>query len=68
LVLYTDGVTEATSPAGEELGEDRLSELLRCPGHLPAPTLFETIVAAVRTLSGRQQADDITLVIARCTS
>jgi sigma-B regulation protein RsbU (phosphoserine phosphatase) len=66
LVMYTDGVTEAASEAGEEFGEDRLNEILRCQRHLPVPRLLETIVATVQEFSDRKQADDITLVIARC--
>jgi sigma-B regulation protein RsbU (phosphoserine phosphatase) len=66
LVMYTDGVTEAASEAGEEFGEDRLIEILRCQRHLPVPKLLETIVAKVQEFSDRKQADDITLVIARC--
>jgi serine phosphatase RsbU (regulator of sigma subunit) len=66
LVLYTDGVTEAANAAGEEFGEDRLIEILRGQPHLPVPRLLETIVADVQEFSDRKQADDITLVIARC--
>jgi serine phosphatase RsbU (regulator of sigma subunit) len=66
LVLYTDGVTEAADAAGEEFGEHRLIEILRGQPHLPVPRLLETIVAAVQEFSDRKQADDITLVIARC--
>jgi sigma-B regulation protein RsbU (phosphoserine phosphatase) len=68
LVLYTDGVTEAANAAGEEFGEDRLIETLSRQRHLPPPVLLETIVAAVQDFSDRIQADDITLVIARCKS
>jgi sigma-B regulation protein RsbU (phosphoserine phosphatase) len=68
LVLYTDGVTEAANAAGEEFGEDRLIEILRWQRHLPVPLLLETIVAAVQEFSDRKQADDITLVVARCRS
>jgi serine phosphatase RsbU (regulator of sigma subunit) len=68
LVMYTDGVTEAASAAGEEFGEDRLIEILRAQRHLPVPRLLETIVATVQEFSDRKQADDITLVIARCKS
>jgi sigma-B regulation protein RsbU (phosphoserine phosphatase) len=66
LVLYTDGVTEAESGEGEEFGESRLVETLRGQTHLPAPDLMEAVVAAVRKFSQGEQADDITLVIARC--
>jgi sigma-B regulation protein RsbU (phosphoserine phosphatase) len=68
LVMYTDGVTEAANAAGEEFGEDRLIEILRAQRHLPVPGLLEDIVAAVQEFSDRKQADDITLVIARCKS
>ena len=68
LVLYTDGVTEAASAAGEEFGESRLIETLRAQLHLPLPSLLETIVATVQKFSEGEQADDITLVVARCRS
>jgi len=66
LALYTDGVTEAAGADGEEFGESRLTEILRVQRHLPAPSLLETIVAAVQNFSAGEQADDITLVIVRC--
>jgi len=65
LVLYTDGVTEAESPEGQEFGESRLAETLRAQRNLPVDSLLETIVATVQKFSGREQADDITLVVAR---
>jgi phosphoserine phosphatase RsbU/P len=68
LVLYTDGVTEAESAGGEEFGEARLIQTLWTQHHLSAPLLLEAIVAAVRDFSQGQQADDITLVVARCGS
>jgi serine phosphatase RsbU (regulator of sigma subunit) len=68
LVLYTDGVTEAASATGEEFGEERLIEILRAQHYLPVPLLLETIVATVQEFSDHKQADDITLVIARCKS
>jgi serine phosphatase RsbU (regulator of sigma subunit) len=66
LVLYTDGVTEAANVQGEEFGESRLVEILRSQRHLPAASLLEAIVAAVQQFSPLEQADDITLVVARC--
>jgi len=68
LVLYTDGITEAANPAGEEFGEDRLIEILRCQRHLQPPMLLQSIVSTVQEFSDRKQADDITAVIARCKS
>jgi serine phosphatase RsbU (regulator of sigma subunit) len=68
LVVYSDGVTEAATAEGEEFGESRLVEILRVQRHLPVSTLLETIVATVQGFSDGEQADDITLVIARCRS
>jgi sigma-B regulation protein RsbU (phosphoserine phosphatase) len=66
LVLYTDGVTEAENAQGEQFGESSLAEILVAQRDLPVPALLESIVAAVRKFSDGEQADDITLVIARC--
>lgn len=66
LVLYSDGVPEARSDEGEEFGEHRLAELLRGNAHLKAPALLKTLIESVKAFSGREQEDDITLVVARC--
>jgi serine phosphatase RsbU (regulator of sigma subunit) len=68
LVLYSDGVTEAASDTGEEFGESRLVKTLCAQRHVPAPALLEALLAAVEAFSHGQQADDITLVVARCKS
>jgi len=66
LVLYTDGVTEASRADGEEFGACRLLETLRAHDHLPVQSLLQAIVAAVQQFTSGEQQDDITLVIARC--
>lgn len=66
LLLYTDGVTEATNPAGEEFGEARLVETLRAHRHLPVASLLHTIVETLEKFSSDEQADDVTLVVAKC--
>ncbi len=66
LLLYTDGGTEAASDRGEEFGENRLIDLVRAQGHLPASALLRTIVDAVQEFSRNDQRDDVTLVAARC--
>jgi phosphoserine phosphatase RsbU/P len=68
LVLYTDGVTEATNSSGEEFGESRLVDTLRARHDLPPAALLQAIVEAVQQFSPGEQQDDITLVVARCTS
>jgi len=65
LILYTDGITEATNSAGEEFGESHLLDTLGSHSHLPVRSLLQTVVGAVQQFSDEQQ-DDITLVIARC--
>lgn len=66
LVLYTDGVTDALHDQGKEFGESRLVGLLSTCAHLAPDALLETIVNAVQQFSGREQEDDITLVVAHC--
>jgi phosphoserine phosphatase RsbU/P len=66
LVLYTDGVTEATNADGEEFGESHLLDTLKSHANLPMGPLLQAVVAAVQRFSGgNDQQDDITLVIAR---
>jgi phosphoserine phosphatase RsbU/P len=66
LCLYSDGITEAESPADEEFGMGRLTDLLRqFPGG-PLQELLEEIPAVVGRFSqGRPQGDDQTLVLVR---
>ena len=66
LVLYTDGVTEATNADEEEFGESRLLDTLESNSSLPVGPLLQAVVEAVQQFSsGSEQQDDITLVIAR---
>jgi len=71
MALYTDGVTEACDAAGEEFGKNRLAAALT--GALqsvrkkaPAQAVVEAILAEVQRFSAGEQADDITLIVARC--
>ena len=67
LVLYTDGITEATNSDGEEFGESLLLDTLRKHSPLPVESLLQAIVGSVQQFSsGSEQQDDITLVVARC--
>jgi len=66
LVLYTDGVTEATDAEGEEFGEARLIQSLRAHRDCPAASLLEMIVDDVQKFTSGEQNYDITLVIAQC--
>ncbi|WP_162909241.1 SpoIIE family protein phosphatase [Aggregatilinea lenta] len=64
LVLYTDGITEATNDDEDEFGEDRLEALLMQHCDMPAGELCGTIVEAVSAFAGGQLlTDDATLVV-----
>jgi len=66
LVLYTDGITEATSADGEEFGTFHLLDTLGSHSHLRVGPLLQALVGAVQQFSsGSEQQDDITVVIAR---
>ena len=64
VVIYSDGVIEATDTAGEHYGEERLVELLRNNRTLPSRHLTERIVDdVIEFTGGADQSDDITLVV-----
>jgi serine phosphatase RsbU (regulator of sigma subunit) len=65
LALYTDGVTESFNEAQEEFGEDRLIEALQRNCRLSAQELAAAVVDEVAQFSGKEQFDDITLIIAK---
>jgi sigma-B regulation protein RsbU (phosphoserine phosphatase) len=66
LVLYTDGITEAMDPQGEEFGQDRLAELVRHGSHRSAQELVWNVRQRLQAFTrGQPFADDITLIICR---
>jgi phosphoserine phosphatase RsbU/P len=66
IVFYSDGVTEAASPEGEEFGEDRLGAFVAGRPNLEVAELITEISSAVNTFTkGAPLADDLTLLIAR---
>ncbi len=66
IAFYTDGITESFNAAGEEFGEQRLSEALLRNRELPSRDLLSAIVDEVRQFNVEEQHDDITLIIAKC--
>jgi serine phosphatase RsbU (regulator of sigma subunit) len=66
LVICTDGVTEAPNQQEEEYGDVHLAEIIRKNKCAPVKELLAAIQASVQEFSGRNQADDITLIVARC--
>jgi sigma-B regulation protein RsbU (phosphoserine phosphatase) len=63
LLLYTDGITEATDPQGEILGERRLIEQLAGqPCQTAAETNASVLAAVQRHAAGAPQSDDLAVV------
>jgi len=63
LLLFTDGVTEAPDPEGEEFGTDRLRRVLEANMDLDAAGLLDAIAGALHAhMSTVVSPDDICLV------
>ena len=63
LLLYTDGITEATNRADEEYGDLRLEAFVRSEHHRPGRELVDGIVADVLRFCGDSRPnDDMTLM------
>lgn len=66
LVLYTDGVTEATNPAGEEYGRDRLVAAIRRSRELSAREMIDFLHRDLMDWTdGRGATDDVTFFIVK---
>jgi phosphoserine phosphatase RsbU/P len=65
LVIYTDGVSEAADDKEEEFGEERLVEVTRRHQQQSADEILEAVLAEVQGFSRGEQADDMTLIVAR---
>jgi phosphoserine phosphatase RsbU/P len=63
LLLFTDGVTELRSSAGDEFSEDRLIDLLVENRELDAEALRDSIIEAVVSFGGGDFQDDATLLV-----
>ncbi len=66
VIFFTDGLTEATNPAGEEFGMERLSESLRNKDRKTADQKLAGILKDLATFIGSEPLrDDITLIVLR---
>ncbi len=64
LVIYSDGLTDAENPKGEELGEKKVRDLIRAIGPRGAEALESELLAALdRFTLGSAQTDDITFLL-----
>ena len=68
LVIYTDGVSEAgesENSDSEEFGEERLIAAISKQQQHPAGEVLDGILSEVQQFSRGEQADDMTLIVAR---
>jgi sigma-B regulation protein RsbU (phosphoserine phosphatase) len=63
LLLYTDGILEATNAQGEEFGSSRLHALLKEAASLSADAAAASILSSLERWSSKSQNDDLTLLI-----
>jgi sigma-B regulation protein RsbU (phosphoserine phosphatase) len=65
LVLYTDGLTEARSPAAGLLGEERVRELLAASAGSSAEEPASGLVDLAATSNDGRRRDDLALLVLR---
>ncbi|MBO6576414.1 MAG: PP2C family protein-serine/threonine phosphatase [Rhodothermales bacterium] len=65
LILYSDGLTEARDPAGNEFGRQRLIDLVRAQEGSAESVLSAIRGAHAAFVSGQEPHDDLTCVVIR---
>jgi len=64
LLLYTDGVTDAASAAGERFGDERLLDVLANAGPGSAEALVRLVADEIAAFSGgAEPADDVAMLV-----
>ena len=66
VVFYTDGVTEAENPFGEEFGFERLAEVVRQGSSLSAEDLMSNVYDAAGNFCSDDFNDDVTILVVKC--
>jgi serine phosphatase RsbU (regulator of sigma subunit) len=66
VVLLTDGIVEAASPAGEFFGMERALAVVRRHLHRTSDEILEAIFAAATAFCAQEILDDLTAVILVC--
>jgi sigma-B regulation protein RsbU (phosphoserine phosphatase) len=68
LAVFSDGVSEALNPKGDEYGEDRIRETLAPHWLEPSDAALQTLLNSVREFAqGAPQNDDVTALVVRYT-
>jgi serine phosphatase RsbU (regulator of sigma subunit) len=66
ILLYTDGLTDALDPAGQEFGLDRVQAILAETAHRSAAEIVAALEHRLAAFAGgTAPGDDVTLVVAR---
>jgi phosphoserine phosphatase RsbU/P len=66
LLLYSDGISEATNPAGEELGRDRLLDISRSLDTSSAEAFGMQLTESLKNFrEGAEPQDDQTIIVLR---
>jgi sigma-B regulation protein RsbU (phosphoserine phosphatase) len=68
VVMYTDGLTEATNARGELYTIDRLCDDILAHRTLPPQALADSVFATVRKFAGDELRDDSTILVLRFTA
>jgi serine phosphatase RsbU (regulator of sigma subunit) len=67
LLIYTDGISEAAPNVdAEEFGDSRIIQNLQALSSESASEILDGIIREVERFSRSEQADDMTLIVARC--
>jgi sigma-B regulation protein RsbU (phosphoserine phosphatase) len=66
LILFTDGLTEATNATGQLFGEEKIIQLLREHDQKPAERIAEAVLEELAEFTGSTpQSDDLTIIVLR---
>jgi len=66
LVVFSDGISEAQNPGGDEYGDERLIACLEANRGAAPPVLREALLASARAFAaGAIQNDDMTVLVVR---
>ena len=63
ILMYTDGVTEATAPDGSMFGEPRLMDFLKKIAHASSRKIVESLVEDVLEFQNDERFDDVTVLM-----
>jgi sigma-B regulation protein RsbU (phosphoserine phosphatase) len=68
LAVFSDGVSEAMNPSGEEYGEARAQNAIEPNWLEPSDAVLQSLLESVRAFAqGAPQNDDVTALIVRYT-